>query len=183
MRSNVLLTAIIITITFFLFNPYLNPQELIMNITRFSHKIRDRAFFQHSQIGRAHCFLPMNNQKKQINQFPKLLGIVLFAIKHKNLGVEVEELSLKFVMDFTGLKCVMLLHLYPLPKYRHLNFILTNIVPEVRWKIGLKSNNLIYLRSRTSTQTFDSNQLRLWLSSMAYVLMQANPSKLFKKNL
>jgi len=26
---------------------------------------------------------------------------------------------------------------------------------------------------RTSTQTFERNQLRLWLSSMAYVLMQA----------
>ena len=26
---------------------------------------------------------------------------------------------------------------------------------------------------RTSTQTFKSNQLRLWLSSIAYVLMQA----------
>ena len=26
---------------------------------------------------------------------------------------------------------------------------------------------------RTSTQTFESNQLRLWFSSMAYVLMQA----------
>ncbi len=36
-----------------------------------------------------------------------------------------------------------------------------------------RTTSAIYLRSRTSTQTFDSNQLRLWLSSMAYVLMQA----------
>ncbi len=36
-----------------------------------------------------------------------------------------------------------------------------------------RATSAIYLRSRTSTQTFDSNQLRLWLSSMAYVLVQA----------
>ena len=43
----------------------------------------------------------------------------------------------------------------------------------LKWKIGLRSNNWSYLRFRTSTQTFESNQLRLWLSSIAYVLMQA----------
>lgn len=37
----------------------------------------------------------------------------------------------------------------------------------------IKEQQLDLFADRTSTQTFDSNQLRLWLSSMAYVLMQA----------
>ena len=37
----------------------------------------------------------------------------------------------------------------------------------------LKEQKLDLFADRTSTQTFESNQLRLWLSSMAYVLMQA----------
>ncbi len=36
----------------------------------------------------------------------------------------------------------------------------------------LKEQQLDLFADRTSTQTFESNQLRLWLSSMAYVLMQ-----------
>lgn len=36
-----------------------------------------------------------------------------------------------------------------------------------------KEQQLDLFADRTSTQTFESNQLRLWLSSMAYVLMQA----------
>ncbi len=37
----------------------------------------------------------------------------------------------------------------------------------------IKEQQLELFADRTSTQTFDSNQLRLWLSSMAYVLRQA----------
>ncbi len=37
----------------------------------------------------------------------------------------------------------------------------------------IKEQQLDLFADRTSTQTFDSNQLRLWLSSMAYVLMQS----------
>ena len=37
----------------------------------------------------------------------------------------------------------------------------------------IKEQQLNLFADRTSTQTFDSNQLRLWLSSMAYVLVQA----------
>jgi hypothetical protein len=36
-----------------------------------------------------------------------------------------------------------------------------------------KEQQLDLFADRTSTQTFESNQLRLWLSAMAYVLMQA----------
>ena len=37
----------------------------------------------------------------------------------------------------------------------------------------IKEQQLDLFGDRTSTQTFKSNQLRLWLSSMAYVLVQA----------
>ena len=37
----------------------------------------------------------------------------------------------------------------------------------------IKEQQLDLFSDRTSTRTFDSNQLRLWLSSMAYVLVQA----------
>ncbi len=37
----------------------------------------------------------------------------------------------------------------------------------------IKEQQLELFSDRTSTQTMSSNQLRLWLSSMAYVLMQA----------
>ncbi len=76
-------------------------------------------------------------------------------------------------MDLTGQKSVMLLHLYLLQRYHLLYFTLTNIVREGRWKIGLSEQQLDLFAERTSTQIFDSNQLRLWLSSMAYVLGQA----------
>ena len=41
------------------------------------------------------------------------------------------------------------------------------------WKIELSEQQLELFADRTSTQTFAPYQLRLWLSSMAYVLMQA----------
>jgi hypothetical protein len=37
----------------------------------------------------------------------------------------------------------------------------------------IKEQQLELFADRTSTQTMNSNQLRLWLSSIAYVLMQA----------
>ena len=37
----------------------------------------------------------------------------------------------------------------------------------------LKEQKLDLASGRTSTHTFEGNQLRLWFSSMAYVLMQA----------
>ncbi len=37
----------------------------------------------------------------------------------------------------------------------------------------IKEQQLDLFADRTSTQTFQSNQLRLWLSSIAYVLIQA----------
>ena len=45
----------------------------------------------------------------------------------------------------------------------------------------IKEQQLDLFADRTSTQTFDSNQLRLWLSSMAYVLMQAFRQNCFKR--
>lgn len=45
----------------------------------------------------------------------------------------------------------------------------------------IKEQQLDLFADRTSTQTFDSNQLRLWLSSMAYVLMQAFRQKCLSK--
>lgn len=45
----------------------------------------------------------------------------------------------------------------------------------------IKEQQLDLFADRTSTQTFDSNQLRLWLSSMAYVLMQAFRQNCLKK--
>ena len=44
----------------------------------------------------------------------------------------------------------------------------------------IKEQQLDLFADRTSTQTFDSNQLRLWLSSMAYVIMQAFRSHCLK---
>jgi Transposase DDE domain group 1 len=38
----------------------------------------------------------------------------------------------------------------------------------------IKEQQLDLFAERTSTQLFSSNQLRLWLSSMAYVLVQAS---------
>ncbi len=45
----------------------------------------------------------------------------------------------------------------------------------------IKEQQLDLFADRTSTRTFDSNQLRLWLSSMAYVIMQAFRSHCLKK--
>ena len=45
----------------------------------------------------------------------------------------------------------------------------------------IKEQQLDLLADRTSTQTFESNQLRLWLHSVAYVLMQAFRQHCLKK--
>ena len=45
----------------------------------------------------------------------------------------------------------------------------------------IKEQQLDLFADRTSTQAFESNQLRLWLSSMAYVLMQAFREHCLKK--
>ena len=45
----------------------------------------------------------------------------------------------------------------------------------------IKEQQLDLFADRTSTQTFDGNQLRLWLSSMAYVLVQAFRENCLKK--
>jgi hypothetical protein len=45
----------------------------------------------------------------------------------------------------------------------------------------IKEQQLDLFADRTSTQTFESNQLRLWLSSIAYVLMQAFRQHCLKK--
>ncbi len=45
----------------------------------------------------------------------------------------------------------------------------------------IKEQQLDLFADRTSTQTFESNQLRLWLSSIAYVLMQAFRQQGLKK--
>ncbi len=47
----------------------------------------------------------------------------------------------------------------------------------------IKEQQLDLFADRTSTQTFDSNQLRLWLSSRCLCFDASFPSKLFKKNL
>jgi hypothetical protein len=66
----------------------------------------------------------------------------------------------------------MLSHLYPQQRSLHPKFIQINIVPEGDGESPEKQQ-LDLFADRTSTQTFESNQLRLWLSAMAYVLMQA----------
>ena len=49
----------------------------------------------------------------------------------------------------------------------------TECIPNQQNFGSIKEQQLDLFADRTSTQTFDSNQLRLWLSSMAYVLGQA----------
>jgi hypothetical protein len=66
----------------------------------------------------------------------------------------------------------MLSHLYPQQRSLHPKFIQINIVPEGDGE-SPEEQQLDLFADRTSTQTFESNQLRLWLSAMAYVLMQA----------
>lgn len=55
------------------------------------------------------------------------------------------------------------------PSLLHIN----KYCPRGEMENRLKEQQLDLFADRTSTQTFESNQLRLWLSSMAYVLMQA----------
>ena len=45
----------------------------------------------------------------------------------------------------------------------------SSIVREARWKIATTSQQLELFSDRTSTHTFQGNQLRLWFSSLAYV--------------
>ena len=49
----------------------------------------------------------------------------------------------------------------------------TTTVPVGTWKIACAEHQLDLFSDRTFTHAFDTNQLRLWFSSVAYVLMQA----------
>jgi hypothetical protein len=44
--------------------------------------------------------------------------------------------------------------------------------PEEQWKIGFKESQMDLFSDRTPTHEFRSNQLRLWFSTFAYLLMQ-----------
>ncbi len=57
----------------------------------------------------------------------------------------------------------------------------TQYCPRGEMENRIKEQQLDLFADRTSTQTFESNQLRLWLSSMAYVLMQAFRQNCLKK--
>ncbi len=49
----------------------------------------------------------------------------------------------------------------------------SSTVPEGRSENRIKEHQLDLFSDRTSTHEFESNQLRLWFSSFAYVLLQS----------
>ncbi len=72
-----------------------------------------------------------------------------------------------------GLKIRHVVTSFPASKFAPSKLYTDEYCPRGEMENRLKEQQLDLFADRTSTQTFESNQLRLWLSSMAYVLMQA----------
>ncbi len=72
-----------------------------------------------------------------------------------------------------GLKIRHVVTSLPASKIRPSKLYTDKYCPRGEMENRLKEQQLDLFADRTSAQTFASNQLRLWLSSMAYVLMQA----------
>ena len=72
-----------------------------------------------------------------------------------------------------GLKIRHVVTSFPASKIPPSKVYTDKYCPRGEMENRLKEQQLDLFADRTSTQTFESNQLRLWLSSMAYVLMQA----------
>lgn len=62
---------------------------------------------------------------------------------------------------------------FPASKFPPSKLYTDKYCPRGEMENRIKEQQLDLFADRTSNQTFESNQLRLWLSSMAYVLMQA----------
>ncbi len=72
-----------------------------------------------------------------------------------------------------GLKIRHVVTSLPASKFPPSKLYIDKYCPRGEMENRIKEQQLDLFADRTSTQTFESNQLRLWLSSMAYVLMQA----------
>jgi hypothetical protein len=79
----------------------------------------------------------------------------------------------KVVQGSEGLKIRHVVTSLPAPKIPPSQLYTEKYCPRGEMENRIKEQQLDLFADRTSTQTFESNQLRLWLSSMAYVLMQA----------
>ncbi len=73
----------------------------------------------------------------------------------------------------SGLKVRYVVTSLPASKYPPSIVYTKKYCPRGEMENRLKEQQLELFADRTSSQTFESNQLRLWLSSIAYVLMQA----------
>ena len=82
------------------------------------------------------------------------------------LAIALEKLN-------SGLKVRYVVTSLPASKYPPSIVYTKKYCPRGEMENRLKEQQLELFSDRTSSQTFDSNQLRLWFSSMAYVLLQA----------
>ncbi len=79
----------------------------------------------------------------------------------------------KVTCDSKGLKIRHVVTSLPAWKVCPSKLYTQKYCPRGEMENRIKEQQLELFSARTSTQTFESNQLRLWFSSMAYVLMQA----------
>ena len=79
----------------------------------------------------------------------------------------------KVVYGSNGLKIRHVVTSLPAKKISPSKLYTDKYCPRGEMENWIKEQQLDLLADRTSTQTFESNKLRLWLSSIAYVLMQA----------
>ena len=79
----------------------------------------------------------------------------------------------KVVYGSNGLKIRHVVTSLPANKIPPSKLYTDRYCPRGEMENRIKEQQLDLFADRTSTQTFESNQLRLWLSSIAYVLMQA----------
>lgn len=79
----------------------------------------------------------------------------------------------KVAYNSQGLKMRFVVTSLPTAKFPPGKLYTKKYCPRGEMENRIKEQQLELFSDRTSTQTFESNQLRLWFSSVAYVLMQA----------
>ena len=107
------------------------------------------------------------------NWSPQRFGIVPTAHKTQDSWSRSRRVVTKVAYGSKGLKIRHVVTSLPADKIPPSKLYTEKYCPRGEMENRIKEQQLELFSDRTSTQTMSSNQLRLWLSSMAYVLMQA----------
>lgn len=104
---------------------------------------------------------------------PEALWYRSLSYKTQNSWSHARRVVTKVACDSQGLKMRFVVTSLPAAKFPPGKLYTNKYCPRGEMENRIKEQQLELFSDRTSTHTFEGNQLRLWFSAVAYVLMQA----------